>query len=281
MKEDELAVDRDRAAQEVDPIDGEAEALALAHAGAGGEEHDRPVALGQLVGDCLDLLDGRRFDLRLGLAGESRALRRVADDQVIGDGVVQDRREQSVDHLDRRWGQHLGPAADPRLDLAGAQRGQRPVTERGEDVVAQVSVDLNHGAWPVELGGLPGGGVVPQEHLAGAGVDVGPVEQLALDLGEEPLRVGPAVEVLHPLRAARVEPVPGPPAPVGSTIDAGHPASRSRALRRWVTGRPARSSQHVGPGHRRPRPDRHYRAPVTFRGWTTSRSSHTSRSAGR
>ena len=43
---DELAVDADSAAQEVDSVDGEAEALSLAQPHASGEDDQCPVALG-------------------------------------------------------------------------------------------------------------------------------------------------------------------------------------------------------------------------------------------
>lgn len=49
--EDELAVDSDRAAKEVDAVDAQAEALALAKPGPGGEDHQGSVALRHALRD--------------------------------------------------------------------------------------------------------------------------------------------------------------------------------------------------------------------------------------
>jgi hypothetical protein len=59
-QENELPVDSYLPAKEVDPVERKAEALALAQPGAGGQDHERAIA----VGDGLDDAGLERFDTR-------------------------------------------------------------------------------------------------------------------------------------------------------------------------------------------------------------------------
>ena len=67
MADDELAVDPNVAAEEVDPVDRESEAFALAEPHTGGEDDQRPVAVWDGVGEGThDLGDAERYDLGVG-----------------------------------------------------------------------------------------------------------------------------------------------------------------------------------------------------------------------
>lgn len=59
----DLLLDVELSAEEVDVADTHAERLALAEAASGGDDSDRPVALGHRIDDPLDPLDGPRKDL--------------------------------------------------------------------------------------------------------------------------------------------------------------------------------------------------------------------------
>jgi hypothetical protein len=57
-----LTIDGDLSAQEVDPIQREPEALALAKPGAGGEDYERPIAVRDSIDDRLNDLGLQRLD---------------------------------------------------------------------------------------------------------------------------------------------------------------------------------------------------------------------------
>jgi hypothetical protein len=77
---DQLPVKGELAAQEVDPVDAEAERLALAEPGARGERDEGSVAVGHGVGEGLDRVDRQGLDPLLGVLGQLRALARRGDD---------------------------------------------------------------------------------------------------------------------------------------------------------------------------------------------------------
>lgn len=52
---EELTIDADLPAEEVDAIDGETKALTLTHPGAGGEDDECPVAGSDRLSECIDL----------------------------------------------------------------------------------------------------------------------------------------------------------------------------------------------------------------------------------
>lgn len=95
--------------------------------------------------------------------------------------------------------------------------------------------------------------------LAGGGVDVGAVEQLALDAGEEAFGVGLAVEVAGPLRAPGLR---------GS----GRANDRSGACRCWPSGLPFESDKRRDGRDRLSRPSEAQRQPGYARGTTASGS---------
>ena len=68
----------DLAVEEVDPVDAEAEALALAKPGAGREHNKRPVAVRTGVRHFLDLGGGQRHDLPVLSFWQSDAVARNA-----------------------------------------------------------------------------------------------------------------------------------------------------------------------------------------------------------
>ena len=70
---DQLAADAGGAAQEVDPVDGEAEALALAHAHAGGEDDQGMNAVGDGGGEGLHIADAEGHHLGVGPLGQGDA----------------------------------------------------------------------------------------------------------------------------------------------------------------------------------------------------------------
>lgn len=119
-------------------------------------------------------------------------------------------------------------------------------------MVAEVGVDLHDRRRSVELAALPRRGVLGERDLAGVGVDVGAVEQLALDAGEEAFRIGLAVEVAGPLGAAGTFAVASAPTTVGALVDAGHRHSvRKRHTKGWPQPpEPAIEGQRQ-PGYRR------------------------------
>lgn len=202
-RQDHLAIDGDRAPQEVPTIERESEALALAESGAGGNGHERPVATRHLGNDRLDLIDGRWDDGGLRLPGEPDVLGRVVDDETVPDRIAEDRGEDPEDGLDRCGCEHLGAPPNPGLHLARADRGERTVTERD---------------------------------AASRWIDVGAVEDLALDASQESLGVGLTVEVLRPLGPTRMDSVARPPLAARSLVDACHPASLRPRTRRVRSG---------------------------------------------
>ena len=119
-------------------------------------------------------------------------------------------------------------------------------------MVAEVGVDLHDRGRAMQLALLPGGGVLGDGRLAGVRVDVGPVEELALDPGEEALSVGLAVEVAGPLRATGAFPIAGAPTSVGALVDTGHRHSVRDGTRRDGRNQhePAIEAQRQ-PGYRR------------------------------
>jgi hypothetical protein len=58
---DQLLVDRQLAAEEVDPVDAHSEGLALAQARASGQGYEGQVSIGHRLGECLDRLKRRRI----------------------------------------------------------------------------------------------------------------------------------------------------------------------------------------------------------------------------
>ncbi len=235
-----------------DAVHRQAEALALAQAGAGGQDDQLLVAIGHGVDEGLDFLDRWRLDLVATLAGESYPRGRAAREQAVVDGGVEDGREDPIDDCHRRGREHVCARTDPGLQFAGADAGDWAVAEEREDMVPEVGVGPHDRRRPVELALLPGGRVLGERRLAGGGIDVGAVEQLALDAGEEAFGVGLAVEMAGPLWAAGPFPVAGAPTAVGALVHAGHPHSVRSEKRRDGRNRrePAIEAQRP-PGYRR------------------------------
>jgi hypothetical protein len=224
----DLAIHTNLAAEEVDAVDGKPEALALAHSHPGGEHDEGPVSVGHGGDQRLDLPHVEGEDLGVVALGEGDADTRRRRDEAVADCRFEDGRDPPVDELHRARRQAMRELLDPALDLAAADAGELPATERGVGVQAEVALDLSGRTGPVNLGGTPFLGVVAEHCPAASRVDVEPVGQVAADGVEEPLGVALAGELAGPLGAAGVLPPPGPVPPVGSLVDARHrPSSLS------------------------------------------------------
>src|SRR3546814_10811621 len=130
---------------------------------------------------------GRWDDCGLRLPGGPDVLRRVVDDETVSHRIAEDRGEDPKDGLDRCGCEHLGAPPNPGLHLARSDRGERTIAERREHVVAEVRVDLDDGRSAVHLRVPPRVRVVAECDSTSRWIDVGAVEDLALDAGQESL----------------------------------------------------------------------------------------------
>jgi hypothetical protein len=128
----QLLVDSQLSAQEVDPVDRQAEQLALPQPGAGGHDHGRPDVLGSTGREGAHLVAGQRHQRRpvdLGQPGTRNRVRRQP-------AILDRRREQRAQRL--RHGRDRGrlqpQLARPALDVLAPQSRQRPVAQLGQDV---------------------------------------------------------------------------------------------------------------------------------------------------
>ena len=215
-------VDADPPAEEVDPVDGETEALALAQSHPSGKDDEGAVAVGDSGGQRLHLGDGEGNHFGVVALGQGDADARRRGDQPIADGGFEDGRHPAVDELDGGRRQHAGQRLDPRLDLASADGPDRPASQLRVSVQAQESLRRRRRRRSVDLGGAPLLGVVPKQRPPAGGVDVGAMGQVAADGVEEALGVALARELAGLLRPAGILPPPGPIPAVGTLVDARH-----------------------------------------------------------
>lgn len=139
---EELAVDPDLAAEEVDPVDGEPEALALAKPHAGTEDDEGAVPVRHGGDERLQLAESEGYHLGIVALGESDLDAWRGGDETVADRRFENRRHPPVDELDRAGCEDTGELLHPRLDLAAADGAQGPATERWVGMQAQVGLEL-------------------------------------------------------------------------------------------------------------------------------------------
>nr|WP_239568144.1 hypothetical protein [Geodermatophilus bullaregiensis] len=219
---DQLPVDGQLSAQEVDPVDAEAEGLTLPESGAGGEDHQGAVAIRHRLGEGLDRVDGQWLDPLPRVLRQLRPEARRGDDAAIADGGLEDRGEDPVDDAHRAGRQGAGQSLHEALDIAREHRGELAVAEHRIDVQPQHRLDVRGRGGPVDLARPPLFGVVPDRLAAGVRVHELPGDECCGDLVQPALSVDLAREGPGLLRAVGSRPVARPPRPVGALVDAGH-----------------------------------------------------------
>src|SRR5579872_6749652 len=202
----ELSIDLHLTAEEVNPVDGQAEALSLAESGSGREDDEGAVTRWHGLDERLDDVGWQRFDPLDLNPWQFDVDCRARGDQSVGDGGTEDRDDVAVDEFDRGRGEDLRSAANPSLDLTRPDGAQRTLAEVGDDVPAEVRLDLSGRRRAMYLVRPPGLRVLVERHLAALGVDVGPRDLVCLDLVQEPGRVALLGERLGPGSAVRRAP---------------------------------------------------------------------------
>ena len=230
---DELLVDLDGAAQEVNAIRREAEQLTGSESRAGARDDQRAVARGHLSREADDVFGRQDLgDARRARAAEADFDARRCRNESISDGGAEDRGDASVDALAGRRRELLERRRE-RLHVTPPNRGQWSVPERGVDVQPEILFDAGRRARSVWLDNAPFFGERLEGHAPLLGIDVYAAREVAADDVEVPLGVELPPEVLALLRATRVFAPPGAPPSVGAPVDAGHgqlPFPGSRAV---------------------------------------------------
>jgi hypothetical protein len=98
-EQDELLVDAQGVAVEVEVLVVESEALALPQAGSCREQDEGPVAFGHCFGERVDGRGAQWDDLGRAFLRELRAVARGAADEAVPHGGLEDRRDDAVDDL--------------------------------------------------------------------------------------------------------------------------------------------------------------------------------------
>ncbi len=188
-QQNQLGVHPQRAPQEVHPVAGQPEQLPLPKAGPGSHANGRAVASGHFVGQRKNRLTRQRDEITWRCFGQRDPLARADRDEPVGDGGPEHHPQHGVDR--RRCGrrQQLGPALDPGLNLGPGNRGQRAMTERRHDVVANVGVEDRHGGTPVHLGRLPDPRILADTEPTRCRIDVETSGLVALHAGQEQLGI--------------------------------------------------------------------------------------------
>jgi hypothetical protein len=177
------------ATQEVDAVTRQTEALALSEPGARCEHDQRPVSIRHGFREGVNGLGRQRGDAPPLRLRERDLLAGRRGDEPVVDGGAEDRGQVCVHGADGRRRQHVGPPANPGLDLRATHVGERSVAEERENVSAQVCLELGARRVSVDLRLGPPCRVVAEQLPAGGGVNVGPAGLVRFDVGEKPLRL--------------------------------------------------------------------------------------------
>jgi hypothetical protein len=228
-----LSVDRHLTAQKVDPIEGEAEALTLAHSSARCQDHECSVS-------SRDLYDESLYDLgRQGLDPSNLRLRKLdpncgtSRDESIGDRSAQDRHDVPIDEFDRCRLEDLFAGAYPRLQFGRSNRCKWSVAKVGKHVYAKIRLDLGRGTGPMNLDCSPSLCVVSERYAARRGIDVSAAELGMIDADKELLRISLARKVLRSRPAVWVA-IASPPRAILLSRDKAHEESSSHSIRSRV-----------------------------------------------
>ena len=184
-------------------VDGDPERLPLPQARGGRHDGEGPVPGGDRVDHGEDLLGRQRDDRRGVLDREADATAGAAEDDPVGHAGVEHRPHPPVRHLEARGRQRVAAALHPRLDLRGADGGQRTGAECRKDVEAEGPLDHRRRRLVVDLRRAPRRAVVAEDLPAEQRVDPLATNLVGLGCGPELVGVDLPVEGLRPLPAIR------------------------------------------------------------------------------